>query len=329
MQEGWVNLESNFFMNEVDALLGSVETAPVIYVNFLESYNRNDCYAFVEGDDDYLFYHSQFQKCSLRPTKIFVCGGKKKVKECYAYFDWNRFSKKQIVFLIDKDLSDVVKDENDFSDNNVYKTPLYAIENVIASDNNFANTLATLGFYNLKDNQLNKLKADFNFEKNVFEQKMTLVMSIIVCWRKNGTKPANYNNINVKDFCRISLDNHVSFLSDSKIVENVYNSSQVEISLFDANQVCAIQSQIINDISRHLRGKYIVPIYISYCNSIASRHHIKQHPEKLQDPVLSTIICKGKGLLQESDFYRVLSTMCPVLPCLKIFLDNTINQYTL
>lgn len=316
-------------MDEVDKLLSTVDSAPVVYINFLEGYNRNKCYAFVEGDDDYLFYKSQFQKCNLRPTKILICGGKKKVKECYSYFNWNRFSKKQIVFLIDKDLSDVVVDENDFSDDNVYKTPMYAIENVISSEENFENTLATLGFYNLKENQLNKLKADFSLEKRTFEQKMALVMSIIVWWKTNNTNPANYNNINVKEFCRVSSDCHISFLSDREIIEKVYSSSQVDISQFDSNQISTIQTQIVNDISLHLRGKYIVPIYISYCNLIAKRHYAKQCPENLQDPILSSIVCKGKGLLQENDFYRVLSTMCPLLPCLKSFLDNTINQYTL
>ena len=57
-------------MNEVEKLLSSIDAAPVVYTNFLENYTKEDCYAFVEGDDDVLFYNSQFQKCNLTKIKI-------------------------------------------------------------------------------------------------------------------------------------------------------------------------------------------------------------------------------------------------------------------
>lgn len=211
MLEVWVSSKNLDVMNEVEKLLSSIDAAPVVYTNFLENYTKEDCYAFVEGDDDVLFYNSQFQKCNLTKIKIIVCEGKQKVKQCYEYFNWSRFSKKQIVFLIDKDLSDIIDDPNDFSDENVYKTPMYAIENIIASSENFENTLSALGFYNLRDQQIERLRHDFLVEKETFEEKMLLVMAIIIRWKNMHIKPANYNNVKVKDFCHISDDWHVVF----------------------------------------------------------------------------------------------------------------------
>lgn len=75
MQEVWESLKNLDVMNEVEKLLSSIDTAPVVYTNFLENYTKENCYAFVEGDDDVLFYNSQFQKCNLTKIKIIVCEG--------------------------------------------------------------------------------------------------------------------------------------------------------------------------------------------------------------------------------------------------------------
>ena len=76
-----------------------------------------------------------------------------------------------------------------------------------------------------------------------------------------------------------------------------------------------------------IRGKYVVSLYLDYCNAIAKRHHSKHLLDQSNDIILSSIVCKGKNLLQVSDYYRVLSTMCPLLPCFCEFVNRTVMQY--
>ena len=152
-------------------------------------------------------------------------------------------------------------------------------------------------------------------------------MAIIIRWKRTNLKPANYNNIKVKDFCYVSNDWHIEFLSDNEIVEYVYKASQVDLAEYDAGDIGDIMEEVYESKQKIIRGKYIVPIYLEYCNAIAKRHHAKQHPEQYDDAMLASIGCKSKSLLQETDYYRVLSSMCPLLPCFSEFVHKTIGKY--
>ena len=109
-------------MSEVDVLLDRRNDTNVAYTRFLSEFSPKLCFAFVEGKNDPSYYRCHINREIPRSKNVIVypAGNKQKVKELYGYFDWNNYNKNQIIFLMDRDYSDIIEDANIISQSNVY-----------------------------------------------------------------------------------------------------------------------------------------------------------------------------------------------------------------
>jgi hypothetical protein len=74
--------------------------------------NSNTIYGFVEGKDDPSFYRG-FIDNNIPDNwhvELWCAGGKDNVLDIYSNFDWRSFHKRQILFFIDRDLSEFTKE---------------------------------------------------------------------------------------------------------------------------------------------------------------------------------------------------------------------------
>ena len=107
-----------------------------VYHEFLTRYKKTAMcvYGFVEGKDDPSFYRGAIEHMLPKEwtVDLWSVGNKDKVIQLYADFDWVRFPKNRVVFFIDRDLSEFLKETLPVQ-NNVYITDKYSIENDIVS----------------------------------------------------------------------------------------------------------------------------------------------------------------------------------------------------
>ena len=116
----------------------AIQSVNSVYHEFLLRYKKSEksIYSFFEGNDDPSFYRGFLEYVIPSDTKLFIwpSGNKDRVIQLYDSFDWSRFSKQQILFFLDRDLSELLNHSLP-NDTNVYITDNYSIENDIVTLN--------------------------------------------------------------------------------------------------------------------------------------------------------------------------------------------------
>src|SRR3989339_1789666 len=177
-----------YSMNMMNIHKEAVETENPVYHEFLCRFSKNKkcVYGFVEGKEDISYYRGFIEHMIPHNwmVELWPVRNKDYVKKLHSIFDWTRFSRKQIAFFIDKDLS-LFLNEDIHKKQNIYTTDNYSIENDIVTPCTLDRVLTEI--YNLtnlskeeKDNILNA----FEKELNSFAEAMIPVMSWIIYWRK-------------------------------------------------------------------------------------------------------------------------------------------------
>lgn len=289
---------------------------------FLEEYKKdatNICYGFVEGKDDPSYYRNTIQNrinqdCSII---LYPSNGKEQVKYVFDELQKRNVPHQRIVYFIDRDLSDLVPDENLIDFPNVYITDNYSIENDIINSNTLKSVMQDLlGFSIASQTDIQKVQSLYEQQECAFCNKMLPIMSNIIIWKRNNTRPANYKNLNIKKLFKISNCHLEQLCSDDQLIERFYNMSQVNYATFNHEEIEDIQQEIrAKSLTRHiLRGKYLVPFFIMFCNSLYLEH--KQ--------IGITRSNKGR-LLTDNDMMETIALRCMTPPSLTKFIDDIIS----
>ena len=150
--------------------------------------NKKIIYIVVEGVDD-VQYYTQFIEQYLPEDWdcLFIEAAKSSKKNCkesiikfYTDLDWKRFNNKQIIILMDQDLTKVM--QKDFTaPDNVYITDKYSIENNLISSKIFCNVLTMLcNFHNFDIDNKKKLTDLFDKILAQYYNAMIDIMSYII-----------------------------------------------------------------------------------------------------------------------------------------------------
>jgi hypothetical protein len=166
--------------------------------------NSDTIYGFVEGKDDTCFYRG-FIENSIPDNwnvELWNVGGKNGVLEIYSNFDWRSFHRGQILFFIDRDLSEFTG-ESIPNKLNIFVTEKYSIENDIVNQNTCERVLREVcGFSELEYEQSDKIKRHFKEQLVHFQKLLIPVMSNIIIWKINHEK-ACLDNICMKHAFKI------------------------------------------------------------------------------------------------------------------------------
>lgn len=260
-------------MSEVDVLLDRCNDTNVAYTRFLSEFSPKLCFAFVEGKNDPSYYRCHINREIPRSKNVIVypAGNKQKVKELYGYFDWNNYNKNQIIFLMDRDYSDIIEDANIISQSNVYVTDHYSIENDIFTSETLDSVMRDSGFANCKQEILNNIKDLYDEQKQLFERKFKLVIVYSAIWREKAIC-ANLNNFEIGKLFEIREGKFICSLNDDEIktkfhIQCINDDSDWEISESDKMRVHEyLRSD--HDLDHNFRGKYLEPFFLKFCNSV-------------------------------------------------------------
>ncbi len=308
-------------MTLVEKLRTERNAKTVAYTNFLSDYKNNNnkiFYGFVEGKDDPSYYRNLVNKELPNECNIILypTGNKDTVKYTYDRFDWRSFDKKQIVFFMDRDLSEIIVDLNNVNSDNVYITDNYSIENNIACSDTLESVLRDLlGFASSKQCDIDCILELYETEKNHFINEMICVMANLIFWKRNKVDPANYNNIKINKFLLIENGIVQITMNEIELLKFIYAKSDIDLSHYNETIVKDIIQEIIvkNIQTKIIRGKYIGEFFIAFCNSI------------FKDYMNLSIKKTHNGRqLGSRDLMETIAPRCRITPSLKNFIDRTI-----
>ncbi|MBU1221586.1 DUF4435 domain-containing protein [Myxococcota bacterium] len=288
---------------------------------FITTYQKDSqvIYAFCEGKDDLSFYRGAIESL-LRDNwtvQMWEVGGVDNVIELYSKLNWRNYKKFQIVFFIDRDLSeftcfDLPKEKN------IYITDNYSIENDVVNWNTCERILTeVLGFGSLSVDEKNTIKDLFNKEHSNFIDQLVLIMAWIVEWRKCKQK-ACLNEIKMSHLFVIE---HGKLKIASNICQNVTEYIHKQCSLtvnqqFNINQACT-EFRKNDRHKKYTRGKYLLWFLTEFCLSI-QRDYLKILPSSSTKPKNTTNFSHSNAIVLISSRYRIPQS-------LKQFLKGTVE----
>jgi len=249
------------------------ETVLMIKQKYSKSPAAKTVFIIVEGKDDITFYgmKAETYKHSDFRIQVIPAGNRKKVVDAYQRLDWNTYSKSNILFIIDRDLSDYTGEDTP-KDENVYVTDNYSIENDICNPNTFIKVLKYLAQLNdIDDIDESELLSFYNRSEQQFFDIATPVMALILYWKLNGIH-ANYANLNFSNMFELrdqNLSLNSEFNDYSEAVEYVCNRSQ---TVYDPSIDLEYYATLLkNDYTpiHYVRGKYLTCFFSSIINYTA------------------------------------------------------------
>ena len=306
------------------AALASVNEA---YHSFLLRFNktRKVVYGFVEGKDDPSFYRSVIERFIPEDwaVDLVLSGNRDKVLNAEKAFDWTRFSRKQVSFFVDRDLTDFTV-ANPYYSVNTYVTDNYSIENSLVTADMMLRLLSEV--HNVVDwtpAEQQLLIDHFNAELAMFSALMAPLMSQILVWRVSCT-PANLNNLDLPSlfsFVDGRLTPSPGFETDDarldRLCECVTAPKASAVDRLDADAAF----QVAGGQAKFIRGKYLIWFLSAAVNEI--HRVIGDFVAAYSRPPKSKLSVGPKNLMV------VAAPRARIPATLRTFIENGFNEFIL
>ncbi|MBX2923545.1 MAG: DUF4435 domain-containing protein [Chitinophagaceae bacterium] len=253
-------------MNLLEYLRRAAKSDTSVYTTFLQQYNKQDnsIHIFHEGKDDPSFYGNFIHNRGRNKRRIFYyqAKNKEKVYENYSKINWTAYSKKRVIFFVDKDFSDILRITYPI-DINIFVTTHYSIENYLVSKSLFSRSIREIiGLDNDKIN--NAISKQFQLGLNSFYQA-SLLLSAYFLYHRKMKKPLNLNNITIADMFTIDETFHVRRKSN---ILQVLDRKTGVTSVTIIREIRKIINELkrINNPKSYTRGKFELAYMINCIN---------------------------------------------------------------
>lgn len=311
---------------DILATLAEAKASPnVPYHEFISQYSsyKKIIFGFIEGKDDPSFYKNFIDSRLPRHWNscLIQAGNKKQVIEIYSRLKWSSYKRNQVLFFVDRDLSDYI-DEQVPTAKNIYITDGYSIENSILSPDTFERGLRELlGFSDISRREMERLKDVFLTQREFFYTLMIPVMSQILFWRMNGIKVKDLDEIKIKHFIRFEKEKLI-FISRPDGFKSFrgYLVKKCNPTIRQYGKKAAKESIFcgIPNWSKNIRGKYALAFLVGFMN------HIQKN---WQDFGLTKAPTKPLANLHANNAIAHLGTRTRIPESLDLFLQNTMMRY--
>lgn len=248
-------------MSILQELEKSLRSDAPSYMEFLYRYNpkKKQVFAFYEGDEDSSFYQHILKTalgtdCELEEI---VAGCKNNVLKLQREFDWNTYSREQIVFFVDRDLSYWMGDPALY-EKNIFVTDGYSVENYVANTQGFRAWLIHFeGFARAKKQEIDFMMAEFESNIAMFQQVMIPIMAQAIVAKRHD------ESISLSDL-KITRNNTVLFkMRDTHITFEIYNNEKIlekwKLTPSDQEEIATQVKQIVIEKKHYsVRGKWLL-----------------------------------------------------------------------
>ena len=235
------------------ALERSGRTVP--FHNFIVEYkkNSNTIYYFVEGKDDPHFYNRaiDYEIPVDWNKKYYIACGRDKVLDLHSRLA-GTINKHQVLFFIDRDLSELLDEELPQFDN-LYITDDYSIENSICNNRTLENVLnEVFSFHNAQSADWDKIFSLYNETYEKFLMIIIPIMAYILFLRKNEkalNAKLNLKNFSIKDLFEINDIQPIKRISVWKNFQNLKKKTNIfVVNLFHTFLPVSVKKSISSAI---------------------------------------------------------------------------------
>lgn len=306
-------------MSILQVMNDSLTSDAPAYMEFLYRYNpkKRQAFVFYEGDEDASYYH-KFLEQSLGDNydlEEIVAGSKDNVLKLQRDFDWQNYNEKQIVFIVDRDLSYWLNEDSSNSVN-IYTTDEYSVENYVAHPQMFRIWLQMFkGFARAQKKEIDDMVAEFvELEEKFIETMIPTMARSIVAKRHN--RLIHLKEYKFKKGLRISVENeHVTFSysEDAACYEKWGLTSQ-----HDEEVIHQIELITKNRENFSVRGKWLLYFLAEVGETMRMNANYFAPSLSSEGKIPATCTVSSEQCLP------VLAPHCNTPPCsLTDFLENT------
>lgn len=314
-------------MNLLETLDKAITSPAYSYIKLLSQYKKKDdtIFCFVEGQEDISFYNNYLERYFENEIKYIVCNGKGNVIDNYTNLNWTFYDKKRVLFFIDKDFDDYIKEEI-LTDENIFTTDYYSIENYLVDEI----VLRKFIIDNCHINDeiiINELITDFNQKHCNFTSHLTKISAWMIFCRKHRYA-VNFNDINLSDLFKINRDGNFIKIKLNEFESHFdYICSKTKTKYFDLKEIKTIYDELVTETNKKkfLRGKYelfFMFIFIKHITdsiipklSKTVKEHNRNHQKKLIRPKVTIQV-------KEENIFQVLCNKVKEPISLKRFIDS-------
>lgn len=263
------------------------------YTDFIRTYKKDDntIHLFYEGYEDPSFYGSAIREVLNEERKVYFhrASNKKEVYKHYDLIDWRRYDRNRVLFVVDKDYSDLLGEKYKVA-KNIYVTDAYSIENYIVN----AVTLERVLIEHCRGNNSDLLlDAVELFESSYLSFTMAIkpLTSYILYHKRNG-KATQLNNINLNQLLRVDEDS-------LEIKTNTRPNNQKRIQYLDNRMQVATPSNTwramigesrvleLHNRKAWIRGKFDIWFFVKFLDGLINSLS-RNIGVNLRNPNLST-----------------------------------------
>ena len=309
-----------------DSLATERHARTVPFHEFLVEYKQNSkiIYYFVEGKDDPHFYNRAID--NEIPTgwdkRFFIANGRDNVLFLFAALQ-SRINVHQVLFFVDRDLSDPLSEELPQADN-LYITDGYSIENSICNVKTLKNVLSEVfEFHNATPDNWDIICSTYEKLFDDFIKIITPVMAYILFLRSEEKQLClNLNNFSAKVL--FSIDNNFKLIDKSCSNTDKYKLLEEKCGFKNCRNNY-IETVWINKISMSnrnnncIRGKFLSCFFAVFCLKLYDNYKTLINNPNLKPSCSQTF--------SDSNPLCVISPRCPIPETLRDFLQKNIAEF--
>jgi hypothetical protein len=299
--------------------------ANIYYHKFLTRYKKNEkrIYIFCEGNEDFGYYVQAISKPypDLLLGKIFV-EGKDNVLALQRFINWDSFSKNQLLFFVDRDMSYWLGENNQY-DENIYVTDQYSFENDAVTEDFFISCLEDLyGFASATQEELQSIREFYTEKWKVFVDNSKYIMAAVAISFK-VTQQHLAKKIEKNKIIKIETDNvWKNEISGKPIID--YIDEKLEIQESDKQAIDLLIRRFDDEKDFYsVRGKWAITFFVKALEYIMdnSREYVPSlYDGKVKAPKRLCEITPDKAM-------AILAPRMRIAKTLQEFCDVHISKY--
>lgn len=219
----------------------------------------------VEGKDDIAYYGTKADEYIPFGWSITIvpAHNRKKVVDTYRALDWTTYSKKNILFFIDRDLSDYTNEDTP-NDSNVYITNKYSIENEVCTVDTYIKALKYhCDMVDIDETDEKNLRTFYLSCWTEFVKISDPIMAQILFWKMSGIK-SNYSNFKIQAIFEIkneSLQLNAQYGTQNDILQALFRQSGVTYTQIDISPYIDLLNAK-HTPEEYIRGKFVLTFFV-------------------------------------------------------------------
>jgi hypothetical protein len=260
-------------MSFVDELRSSRTGKTSVLHEFLTNYapTQPRVHAFVEGDDDVVFYKTVLEAKVDRKHRVYMyqCAGKANVFAAFGEIVKRFPACRTTMFFVDKDIDDILGRLWP-TDPRIFVTDTYSIENYLVGRESLI--ILTNNFVQCRDVSFDTtlLLQQFDRELKRFHKLVTPLMALITYAKRSAMRP-NVSNIQLRELFVLSVDCRPRVRSGDRLAY-VCKAAGIVIPPAAVNRVIEIVQELERlPAKRYVRGKFEIWFFVEFFKSLTAQ----------------------------------------------------------